>query len=191
MTIVATTLLPFASTPQSYWVSFCLECSRCFLILTRFYYSLLFFPRLSSAQLGCSSFTLIRGMSICICVSDVNPLISPTYSIAIFRSTPPHMAGTVGAVFNSSLQLGSAVGSAAITSITSSIESKLGPNGSTTYVGKAASFWFLLAIVGLEAISCFVFYKPKRVEHQEEVDSAVPELPEQNYSPDKGNDEKV
>ena len=101
------------------------------------------------------------------------------------------MAGTVGAVFNSSLQLGSAVGSAAITSITSSIESKLGPNGSTTYVGKAASFWFLLAIVGLEAISCFVFYKPKRVEHQEEVDSAVPELPEQNYSPDKGNDEKV
>ncbi|KAG8766136.1 hypothetical protein FRC16_007762, partial [Serendipita sp. 398] len=45
-------------------------------------------------------------------------------SIAIFHYTPPSVAGTVGAVFNCALQLGSAVGLAAVSSITTSVDEK-------------------------------------------------------------------
>lgn len=38
-------------------------------------------------------------------------------NVAIFMNTPPEIAGIVGAVFNSALQLGSAVGLAAISAI--------------------------------------------------------------------------
>ena len=87
------------------------------------------------------------------------------------------MAGTVGAVFNSALQLGSAVGSAAVTSITTSIENKAGPNGSLEYKGRADSFWFLLAVVVAEALSVLIFYKPRRTELAEEdnLDEKKPE----------------
>ena len=67
------------------------------------------------------------------------------------------MAGTVGAIFNGALQLGSAIGIAAVSSIETSIEDKDGnPSG---YVGRAAAFWFLLGVIGLEIISISVFYK--------------------------------
>ena len=67
------------------------------------------------------------------------------------------MAGTVGAIFNGALQLCSAVGIAAVSSIETSIEQKNGnPSG---YAGRAAAFWFLLGIIGLEIISLCVFYK--------------------------------
>ena len=57
------------------------------------------------------------------------------------------MAGTVGAIFNGALQLGSAVGIAAVSSIEQSVEAKNGdPSG---YAGRAAAFWFLLGIIGL------------------------------------------
>jgi hypothetical protein len=44
--------------------------------------------------------------------------------IAIFFYTPSSEAGTVGAVFTCALQLGSAVGIAAVASITSSVDKK-------------------------------------------------------------------
>ncbi|KAH9942633.1 MFS general substrate transporter [Amylocystis lapponica] len=74
----------------------------------------------------------------------------------IFRTSPPAMAGTVGAIFNGALQLGSAVGIAAVGSITSSVQEKVGTD---TYAGQRASFWFLLGIVGLELLAVLVFYR--------------------------------
>lgn len=94
-------------------------------------------------------------------------------NIAIFRSTPPRIAGTVGAMYNSALQLGSSVGAAIITSIETSIE-KQTPTGRVEYQGRAAAFWFLLAVVFVEAIAVLVFYRPRRTEHvEEEEDTAA------------------
>lgn len=75
------------------------------------------------------------------------------------------MAGTVGAIFNSALQLGSAVGSAAVTSIQTSIAAKPGQGGADGYQGRAAAFWFLFAVIVVEAIAVLVFYQPQRTEH--------------------------
>lgn len=66
------------------------------------------------------------------------------------------MAGTVGAIFNGALQIGSAVGLAAVVSIQSSVETRHG--GPEQYHGRAAAFWFLLGIVILEVISISCFY---------------------------------
>lgn len=108
-------------------------------------------------------------------------------SIAIFSYTPPSVAGTVGAVFNCALQLGSAVGIAAVSSISTSIDTKnasqltlpisefsqhLGEitksTWKTAYEGRAASFWFLLGILVLETISVAVFFKVDLPIHDEE-----------------------
>ena len=71
-------------------------------------------------------------------------------NIAIFRCVPASMAGTVGAIFNCALQLGGAVGIAAVSSIETSIEVHLPKNDEgmvSDYKGRAAAFWFLLAVV--------------------------------------------
>ncbi|KAH7915495.1 major facilitator superfamily domain-containing protein [Hygrophoropsis aurantiaca] len=78
-------------------------------------------------------------------------------NIAIFQAAPSSMAGTVGAVFNGALQFGSAIGLAAISSIETSVEATHG--GPEEYAGRAAAFWFILAIVCLEALSIFWFYQ--------------------------------
>ncbi|KAI0073355.1 MFS general substrate transporter [Panus rudis PR-1116 ss-1] len=80
-------------------------------------------------------------------------------NIAIFRTTPSSMAGTVGAIFNGALQLGSAIGIAAVSSIETSVEATHG--GTTSYEGRAAAFWFVLGIVCLEIVSLAVFYRVK------------------------------
>ncbi|OJA18472.1 hypothetical protein AZE42_04978 [Rhizopogon vesiculosus] len=91
-------------------------------------------------------------------------------SIAIFQAVPPSMAGTVGAIFNSALQFGSAIGIAIMTSIETSVEATHG--GSQEYAGRAAAFWFLAGIIVLQLISISVYYdrstdhKPKH-EHSE------------------------
>lgn len=73
------------------------------------------------------------------------------------------MAGTVGAIFNGALQLGSAVGISAVSSIETSVEEKNGNPAS--YAGRAAAYWFMLGIIGVEIISLSVFYKVE-AEHQ-------------------------
>ncbi|KII83762.1 hypothetical protein PLICRDRAFT_119051 [Plicaturopsis crispa FD-325 SS-3] len=78
-------------------------------------------------------------------------------NIAIFRTSPASMAGTVGAIFNGALQLGSAVGIAAVTSIESSVEATHG--GFTAYNGRRAAFFFLLAIVLVEFAAVAWFYR--------------------------------
>ncbi|OJA11328.1 hypothetical protein AZE42_12130 [Rhizopogon vesiculosus] len=83
------------------------------------------------------------------------------------------MAGTVGAIFHSALQCGSAVGLAAMTSIETSVEATHG--GPQEYAGRAAAIWFLLGIVTLEFISLSIFYnrsadhKPR---HDKPIDAA-------------------
>ncbi|PSR75590.1 hypothetical protein PHLCEN_2v9070 [Hermanssonia centrifuga] len=83
-------------------------------------------------------------------------------SIAIFKTAPVHMAGTVGAIFNGALQLGSAVGIAAVTSIETSVERKHG--GFTGYSGRAAAWWFLVGIVSIEALAVVIFYRTGTLE---------------------------
>ncbi|PIL32540.1 MFS general substrate transporter [Ganoderma sinense ZZ0214-1] len=78
-------------------------------------------------------------------------------NIAIFRTSPSSMAGTVGAIFNGALQLGSAIGISAVGSIKSSVESTHG--GPTSYAGCAAAYWFLLGIVSVEFVSMLMFYR--------------------------------
>ncbi|RDX44325.1 MFS general substrate transporter [Lentinus brumalis] len=77
-------------------------------------------------------------------------------NIAMCRAGPASMAGTVGAIFNGSLQLGTALGISIVGSIEVSVEATHG--GPTSYAGRAASFWFLLAFVGVEFLSMLVFY---------------------------------
>ncbi|KAI0654324.1 MFS general substrate transporter [Cubamyces menziesii] len=91
-------------------------------------------------------------------------------NIAIFRTSPASMAGTVGAIFNGALQLGSAVGISAVGSIESSVEATHG--GPHSYAGRAASFWFLLAIVCVEFISMLVFYRRSKEGLAQEFDAA-------------------
>ena len=78
------------------------------------------------------------------------------------------MAGTVGAIFNGALQLGSAVGISAVGSIKSSVEDTHG--GPTSYAGCAAAYWFLLGIVGVEFVGLLVFY---RIDKEGAVDDEV------------------
>lgn len=63
----------------------------------------------------------------------------------------------VGAIFNSGLQLGSAIGLAVDSSIETSIEENHG--GFTTYDGRAAAFWWLLAAVVVQALAVLIFYR--------------------------------
>ncbi|KAF8645737.1 hypothetical protein AX16_007605 [Volvariella volvacea WC 439] len=94
-------------------------------------------------------------------------IVFTTVNIALFAVTPPQVAGTVGAIFNCALQLSTAVGSAAITSIQTSVEQHHG--GPLGYDGRAAGFWFLTACVGVEVIVLVVFWRtqPKGEEQSE------------------------
>lgn len=67
------------------------------------------------------------------------------------------MAGTVGAMFNGALQLGSAIGLAVATSIETSVEAKNG--GFSEYHGRSAVFWFLVGVIFVQAIAVIVFYR--------------------------------
>ncbi|EIN04996.1 MFS general substrate transporter [Punctularia strigosozonata HHB-11173 SS5] len=90
-------------------------------------------------------------------------------NIAIFRTTPSRMAGTVGAIYNGALQLGSAVGIATVSSVESSVEKK-SSRGFDGYEGRAAALWFMLGVVGMETISVLAFYRVGReVADEEEV----------------------
>ncbi|KAH7334314.1 major facilitator superfamily domain-containing protein [Rhizoctonia solani] len=101
-------------------------------------------------------------------------------NISIFQTTPPAYAGTVGAVFNSALQLGGAIGTSATTSIQASIDEKVMENGTfdgTHFQGRSASIWFLLAWVGLVVIGVAVFFKQDKrsddVEGKPEADRPI------------------
>ena len=66
------------------------------------------------------------------------------------------MAGTVGAIYNGALQLGSAIGISAVGSIEASVSAR---HGRESYAGRAAAFWFLTGLVGVGAVALLVFYR--------------------------------
>jgi MFS family permease len=132
---IATLLLVFADAPDKYW-------------------SLVFpaFAIGSSGAMLCYTHT-----KFVIFAFVVDWPIHTLYSIAIFQTTPPIMAGIIGAMFNCALQLGSAVGLAAVTPIQASVERVHG--GFYEYHGRAAVFWFLVGIVAVQTVGVLVFYR--------------------------------
>ncbi|TFY52836.1 hypothetical protein EVG20_g10384 [Dentipellis fragilis] len=66
------------------------------------------------------------------------------------------MAGTVGAIYNGALQLGSAVGLASITSIENSVNARHG--GPDSYAGVAAAYWFVFATACVETGAILLWY---------------------------------
>ncbi|TBU27124.1 MFS general substrate transporter [Dichomitus squalens] len=84
-------------------------------------------------------------------------LIYTHTNMAFYYTSPSSMAGTVGAIFNVALQLGSALGISVVGSIKSSVENTHG--GPSSYAGCAAAYWFLLGIVGVEFVGLLVFYR--------------------------------
>jgi len=87
--------------------------------------------------------------------------INGSVSIAFFRYSPPSEAGMIGAIFNSALQLGSAVGTAVTTSIQSGIDSKE-PDPATSYKGRAAGMWFLLGVLVVEMVAVVFFFREEK-----------------------------
>ncbi|KAJ7579179.1 hypothetical protein C8J56DRAFT_796671, partial [Mycena floridula] len=71
-------------------------------------------------------------------------VIFVTANIAIFKVTPPEVAGTVGTVFNCVLKLGSAAGVAIRTSIQTNVEDRHG--GPTSPTGRSVALWFLFVV---------------------------------------------
>ncbi|KIP05049.1 hypothetical protein PHLGIDRAFT_108699 [Phlebiopsis gigantea 11061_1 CR5-6] len=120
-------------------------------------------------------------------LGSAGAMLSYTHTnIAIFRTSPASMAGTIGAIFNGALQLGSAVGIAAVSSIEQSIEARSGnPDG---YAGRAAAFWFLLGIIGLEIVSLFAFYRVEERYRTPRTDAEAASIPagEQGKVVDEG-----
>lgn len=69
------------------------------------------------------------------------------------------MAGIVGAIFNSGIELGAAVGLAVDISIEASVEQKQG--GFFEYNGRRATLWWQIATIAVEAIAVIVFYRTR------------------------------
>ena len=70
------------------------------------------------------------------------------------------MAGTVGAIFNAALQLGSALGVSVVTSIQTNVDIiHDGSSPSDKYSGAAAAFEFFLAVLVVAAIFIVIFYR--------------------------------
>ena len=69
------------------------------------------------------------------------------------------MAGIIGAVFNSGIELGSAVGIAVDASVETGIENNNGPDGFDHWKGRQATFWWLLAATSAVALSVLIFYR--------------------------------
>lgn len=84
-------------------------------------------------------------------------------NVAMLKYTPPSEAGVVGAIFNSALQIGAALGTSAITSIQNNTNKRVvergGSASATTFEGTAAGFWFCLGAIGLIGVGVLVFFK--------------------------------
>ncbi|KAI0042429.1 MFS general substrate transporter [Auriscalpium vulgare] len=89
-----------------------------------------------------------------------NMVVYTNTNIALFMNTPSEIAGTTGAIFNSSSQLGIAIGLAVVTTISTSINSKRATAGKVVgYHGIADGFWFVLALLVVEGIAVLIWYE--------------------------------
>jgi hypothetical protein len=138
--VPATILFTFADRPGRYW-SF-------------------IFPAFAIGTTG-AQLAMTHNKSVLTLSTFHSPMLIFTCSIAIFRTAPPSMAGVVGALFNAALQLGSAVGISASTSIQTSVEAS-SHDGFEGFSGRRAAFWFLFGIVVLEIVCVSVFYRTEK-----------------------------
>ncbi|TFK97039.1 MFS general substrate transporter [Pterulicium gracile] len=91
-----------------------------------------------------------------LCIGSASCMVIYTHAnIAIFRGSPPAMAGTVGAIFNFGLQGGSAIG----ISIVGSIQNGINKGEPLSFRGREAGFWFTLGVVVVELISVAIFMR--------------------------------
>ena len=100
------------------------------------------------------------------------------------------MAGVVGAMFNSAIQLGAALGLSIDTSIETSIEAKPGSGGFEGFAGRRAVLWWLLAVVCAETVAVVVFYHeqaPRRDSEREKTEVGTP----RHEEPAAASDEKM
>ena len=73
------------------------------------------------------------------------------------------MAGTVGAIIEASLQLGSALGTAIATSIQQSVNAnQTGSDYQSKFAGCAAAFTFYAGLLAFTALVTVVVYKPEK-----------------------------
>jgi hypothetical protein len=70
------------------------------------------------------------------------------------------MAGTVGAIFNGALQLGAAVGYAAVGSVETAVEAR-SPAGFEGFAGRRAAFRVLLGVVCVELAAVLLFCRTR------------------------------
>jgi len=106
-----------------------------------------------------------------------------TVNISIFAVTPRKIAGVVGAMLNSSQQLGCAAGLAIATSILTSVDVDHGsPN---VFVGRAASFWFMIALIVVISVPIAIFMSPSVESPDASTTETLPELAKVGHaSPD-------
>ena len=86
------------------------------------------------------------------------------------------MAGTVGAIFNAALQLGSALGVSIVTSIQTNVDmTHPGSSPSDKYSGAGAAFEFFLAVLVLATICITIFYRdmPAKSTDEEKDDGRI------------------
>ena len=84
------------------------------------------------------------------------------------------MAGTVGAIFNAALNMGSAIGIAAADSVEASVNKNYpGATGALAYKGCTDGYYLLLGIVCLEFLSVAIFYRNKREASDVDEDSEI------------------
>ncbi|KAH7099621.1 MFS general substrate transporter [Auriculariales sp. MPI-PUGE-AT-0066] len=100
-------------------------------------------------------------------------LLFVTTNLAIFLNTPDEISGTIASILNSFLQLGSAVGSAVVTSLMSGVAEKAGPNDE--YAGRAAAFWLLFAIMVIEFFAVLFFYRTNEQAARDAANAIDPE----------------
>jgi hypothetical protein len=94
-------------------------------------------------------------------------LLGAHVNISIFKIAPASQSGIVGAILNSALQLGSAIGSAATTAIQANVNNRQ-PDPVKSFKGHAAVFWFLLGLIVVEMIGFWVFFKESSAPASEE-----------------------
>ncbi|KAJ7853760.1 major facilitator superfamily domain-containing protein [Mycena leptocephala] len=84
-------------------------------------------------------------------------IIYTTANVALLANTPPEVSGIVSAMFNCMLQMGGAVGAAILTSIQTSVQIHHG--GPTSFAGRAAGLWFLVAFLSAMTVLLLCFMK--------------------------------
>ncbi|KAJ3284792.1 hypothetical protein HK104_009769 [Borealophlyctis nickersoniae] len=81
-------------------------------------------------------------------------------NIAMIQSAPPSSAGVVGGVFNSALQVGTALGVSVITAIASAVSSAHGHKENPWWDnGLHAAFWFVFAVMCAECVAVVVGFR--------------------------------